>query len=83
MTSVPGIFTAGDMTRGQSLVVWAIHEGRTAAQGVHHYLKDNKKWGKKGGFGMDGRVERRRAKKEGTGPEQLTQNLTKRKQNQG
>jgi len=38
MTSVPGVFTAGDMTRGQSLVVWAIHEGRTAAQGVHHYL---------------------------------------------
>ena len=33
MTSVPGVFTAGDMTRGQSLVVWAIHEGRTAAQG--------------------------------------------------
>jgi glutamate synthase (NADPH/NADH) small chain len=38
MTSVSGIFTAGDMTRGQSLVVWAIHEGRTAAQGVHNYL---------------------------------------------
>jgi len=38
MTSVPGVFTAGDMTRGQSLVVWAIHEGRSAAQGVHHYL---------------------------------------------
>ena len=38
MTSVQGIFTAGDMTRGQSLVVWAIYEGRTAAQGVHHYL---------------------------------------------
>jgi glutamate synthase (NADPH/NADH) small chain len=38
MTSVPGIFTAGDMTRGQSLVVWAIHEGRSAAQGVHQYL---------------------------------------------
>jgi len=38
MTSVPGVFTAGDMTRGQSLVVWAIHEGRTAAQGVHEYL---------------------------------------------
>jgi glutamate synthase (NADPH/NADH) small chain len=38
MTSVPGIFTAGDMTRGQSLVVWAIHEGRSAAQGVHNYL---------------------------------------------
>ena len=38
MTSVPGVFTAGDMTRGQSLVVWAIHEGRTAALGVHNYL---------------------------------------------
>ena len=38
MTSVPGVFTAGDMTRGQSLVVWAIHEGRSAAQGVHQYL---------------------------------------------
>ncbi len=38
MTSVPGVFTAGDMTRGQSLVVWAIHEGRAAAQGVHNYL---------------------------------------------
>jgi len=38
MTSIPGIFTAGDMTRGQSLVVWAINEGRTAAEGVHRYL---------------------------------------------
>jgi len=38
MTSIPGVFTAGDMTRGQSLVVWAIHEGRSAAQGVHHFL---------------------------------------------
>jgi glutamate synthase (NADPH/NADH) small chain len=37
-TSVPGIFTAGDMTRGQSLVVWAISEGRKAAQGVDKYL---------------------------------------------
>ena len=37
---VPGMLTcaAGDMTRGQSLVVWAIHEGRAAAQGVHTYL---------------------------------------------
>jgi glutamate synthase (NADPH/NADH) small chain len=42
MTSIPGIFTAGDMTRGQSLVVWAIHEGRTAAQGVHRYLQHEK-----------------------------------------
>ncbi len=38
MTSVPGVFTAGDMTRGQSLVVWAIAEGRAAAKGVHNYL---------------------------------------------
>ena len=39
MTNVPGIFTAGDMTRGQSLVVWAIHEGRNAAAGVNKYLE--------------------------------------------
>ena len=38
MTSIPGVFTAGDMTRGQSLVVWAIHEGRAAAEGVDRYL---------------------------------------------
>ncbi len=38
MTSIPGVFTAGDMTRGQSLVVWAIQEGRAAAQGVGQYL---------------------------------------------
>ena len=33
-TSAPRIFTAGDMHRGQSLVVWAIHEGREAARAV-------------------------------------------------
>jgi len=38
MTSIPGVFTAGDMTRGQSLVVWAIQEGRAAAEGVHNYF---------------------------------------------
>ncbi len=38
MTSVPGVFTAGDMTRGQSLVVWAIAEGREAARGIDEYL---------------------------------------------
>jgi glutamate synthase (NADPH/NADH) small chain len=38
MTSVPGVFTAGDMTRGQSLIVWAIAEGRHAAAGVDEYL---------------------------------------------
>ncbi len=39
MTSVPGIFTAGDMHRGQSLVVWAISEGRSAARSLDLYLK--------------------------------------------
>jgi len=34
MTSVPGVFTAGDMQRGQSLIVWAIAEGRQAAKGI-------------------------------------------------
>jgi glutamate synthase (NADPH/NADH) small chain len=38
MTSVPGVFTAGDMTRGQSLIVWAIAEGRSAARGIDRYL---------------------------------------------
>ena len=39
MTSVPGIFTAGDMHRGQSLIVWAIAEGRKAAAAINRYLK--------------------------------------------
>lgn len=38
MTSVPGVFAAGDAARGQSLVVWAIAEGREAAHGVDKYL---------------------------------------------
>jgi len=38
MTSVPGVFTAGDMQRGQSLIVWAIAEGRSCARGVDMYL---------------------------------------------
>jgi len=38
MTSVPGVFAAGDMRRGQSLVVWAISEGRKAACGIDQYL---------------------------------------------
>lgn len=37
-TNIPGVFTAGDMRRGQSLVVWAIHEGRGAAREVDRYL---------------------------------------------
>jgi glutamate synthase (NADPH/NADH) small chain len=35
---VPGVFVAGDAGRGQSLIVWAIAEGRAAANGVDHYL---------------------------------------------
>lgn len=38
MTTVPGIFAAGDARRGQSLIVWAIWEGREAAVGVDRYL---------------------------------------------
>ncbi len=38
MTSVPGVFTAGDMQRGQSLIVWAMAEGRSAARGIDVYL---------------------------------------------
>jgi glutamate synthase (NADPH/NADH) small chain len=38
MTSVRGVFSAGDMSRGQSLVVWAIADGRRAARGVDRYL---------------------------------------------
>jgi glutamate synthase (NADPH/NADH) small chain len=37
-TSVPGVFVAGDIGRGQSLIVWAIAEGRAAAAGVDRYL---------------------------------------------
>jgi glutamate synthase (NADPH/NADH) small chain len=37
-TSVPGVFAAGDCRRGQSLVVWAIHEGRGAARETDRYL---------------------------------------------
>ena len=37
-TSIPKVFTAGDMTRGQSLIVWAIAEGRQAARGIDEFL---------------------------------------------
>ena len=38
MSSVPGVFAAGDMQRGQSLVVWAIAGGRKAARAIDSYL---------------------------------------------
>jgi glutamate synthase (NADPH/NADH) small chain len=38
MTTIPGVFAAGDCQRGQSLVVWAIADGRRAARGIDMYL---------------------------------------------
>jgi glutamate synthase (NADPH/NADH) small chain len=40
-TNVDGVFVAGDAGRGQSLIVWAIAEGRSAARGVDRYLAGN------------------------------------------
>jgi glutamate synthase (NADPH/NADH) small chain len=41
MTSLPGVFAAGDIVRGASLVVWAIRDGRDAAAQMHAWLKQN------------------------------------------
>ena len=41
-TSVKGVFAAGDIVRGASLVVWAIKDGRDVAENIHKYLKDLK-----------------------------------------
>ena len=38
MSDIRGVFAAGDARRGQSLVVWAIHEGRKAARGIDRWL---------------------------------------------
>ena len=43
MSSVPGVFVAGDAGRGQSLIVWAIAEGRACAAGVDEYLSGSTK----------------------------------------
>jgi glutamate synthase (NADPH/NADH) small chain len=40
MSSVPGVFVAGDAGRGQSLIVWAIAEGRSCAAGVDAWLSE-------------------------------------------
>jgi glutamate synthase (NADPH/NADH) small chain len=40
-TSVPKVFAAGDIRRGQSLVVWAIREGRQCARAVDEFLMDS------------------------------------------
>jgi glutamate synthase (NADPH) small chain len=39
MTSLPGVFAAGDIVRGASLVVWAIRDGRDAAEAMHTYMQ--------------------------------------------
>ncbi len=41
-TSLPGVFAAGDIVRGASLVVWAIKDGRDAAEGMHQYMMTTK-----------------------------------------
>jgi glutamate synthase (NADPH/NADH) small chain len=46
MSSVPGVFAAGDCSRGQSLVVWAIREGRRAARGIDRYLAGGESHGR-------------------------------------
>ncbi len=53
-TSVPGVFVAGDMGRGQSLIVWAIAEGRAAAAGVDRFLMGH--YGFAGAYSADGRA---------------------------
>lgn len=40
MTDIDGVFAAGDIYRGASLVVWAIKDGRDAADGIHQYLQN-------------------------------------------
>jgi glutamate synthase (NADPH/NADH) small chain len=39
MTDLPGVFAAGDIVRGASLVVWAIRDGRDAAEQMHHFIQ--------------------------------------------
>jgi glutamate synthase (NADPH) small chain len=41
MTSVPGVFAAGDMQRGQSLIVWAIDDGRRTAAAIDAWLSSD------------------------------------------
>jgi glutamate synthase (NADPH/NADH) small chain len=38
MTAIPGVFAAGDIVRGASLVVWGIRDGRDAAMNIDKYL---------------------------------------------
>ena len=51
-TNIPGVFVAGDMRRGQSLIVWAISEGREAARQVDMHLMGKTSLPSKNGLGM-------------------------------
>ncbi len=44
-SAIPGVFAAGDIVRGASLVVWAIHDGRKAATAIHAYLQSGHRVG--------------------------------------
>ena len=39
MTDMPGVFAAGDIVRGASLVVWGVRDGRDAAERIHSYVQ--------------------------------------------
>ncbi len=54
MTNIAGVFSAGDMRRGQSLIVWAISEGREAAMAVDRYLMGSSELPSKGGPDLPG-----------------------------
>ena len=43
MTNLEGVFAIGDIVRGASLVVWAIRDGRDAAQSVHQFLMEKQR----------------------------------------
>ena len=43
MTSVDGVFAAGDIVRGASLVVWGIKDGRDVAEYIHNFIKQKNK----------------------------------------
>ena len=48
MTSLDGVFAAGDIVRGASLVVWAIRDGRDVSEHIHRYLREKAKAAKAG-----------------------------------
>ena len=43
MTSIDGVFAAGDIVRGASLVVWGIKDGRDVAENIHNYIQEKEK----------------------------------------